>query len=209
MNTLTEKYSQFLQYLEDSIVYVIIGIVLIVLFALAVKYQSFGIYAFYFITSILVIVGITSSIQLVDMFDDVSKEVGSAIHIEMEEDFESVSYFDYGIIDLQSNDYITYKNVKSFDSQEFDGTNRDYIILFNDMPCNNIVLNPGSISGVFVLNFYDVNGDVETTSELSILIEYLDKETKVSTSIVNTNNSVSYLNTFMELHGSIIEVVER
>ena len=209
MNTLTEKYSQFLQYLEDSIVYVIIGIVLIVLFALAVKYQSFGIYAFYFITSILVIVGITSSIQLVDMFDDVSKEVGSAIHIEMEEDFESVSYFDYGIIDLQSNDYITYKNVQSFDSQKFDGTNRDYIILFNHMPCNNIVLNPGSISGVFVLNFYDVNGDVETTSELSILIEYLDKETKVSTSIVNTNNSVSYLNTFMELHGSIIEVVER
>ena len=59
----------------------------------------------------------------------------------------SFSYFD-------TEDYVLYKNISTFGSQNFDGTKETYSLLFNGQPLNNITQTAGRINGDLSLKFY-------------------------------------------------------
>ena len=163
----------------------------------------------YLICFVLIFVGIFSCSELFKMFNLKSAEYGNVVTIETKNDYIEVSKFDYGLLSFDSEDYITFTNISTYAPTEFDGRNNDYTILLNDCPVNNVVVSAGKISGEFLKNFYDNNGDLITTSTMSILVDYSESETEVSLSIENVDDSVSYLMSYINIHGVVIKVVQR
>ena len=162
----------------------------------------------YIICLILIIVGAFCTIELVDLFSVKSGEYGSVISYKTQENYEEFSKFDYGTIGFETEDYTTYKNVSTFGSKKFDGTKADYTLFFNGQPLNNVVQTAGRINGDLSLKFYDLNGEEITTADIHFVVEYLASLTKVTTTITNVNNSVSYLNAYMEINGAVLQVVK-
>lgn len=163
----------------------------------------------YIICFILIIVGAFCTIELVDLFSVQSGEYGSVISYQTQENYEEFSKFDYGTIEFDTEDYSNYKNISTYGSQKFDGTKKDYTLFFNGQPLNNVVQNAGRINGDLSLKFYDLNGEEITTADIHFMVEYLASSTKVTTTITNTNNSVSYLNAYMEINGAVLQVVTK
>ena len=163
----------------------------------------------YIICFILIIIGTFCTIELVDLFSATSGEYGSVISYQTHGDYEEFSKFDYGTIDFDTEDYTTYKNISTFGSQQFDGTKEDYTLFFNGQPLNNVVQTAGRINGDLSLKFYDLNGEEITTADIHFVVEYLASATKVTTTITNVDNSVSYLNAYMEINGAVLQVVTK
>lgn len=160
----------------------------------------------YIICFVLIIVGAFCTVELVDLFSVKSGEYGSVITYQTHGDYEEFSKFDFGSIDLDTEDYTEYKNISTFGYQKFDGTTTDYELFFNGQPLNNVVQTAGRINGDLSLKFYDLNGDEITTANVHFMVEYLASATKVTTTITNTNNAVSYLNAYMEINGAVLQV---
>lgn len=163
----------------------------------------------YIICFILIIVGAFCTVELVDLFSVKSGEYGSVISYQTHDNYEEFSKFDFGSIDFDTEDYNSYKDISTFGSQKFDGTKEDYVLFFNGQPLNNVVQTAGCINGNLSLKFYDLNGDEITTANVHFVIEYLASATKVTTTITNTNNSVSYLTAYMEINGAVLQVYSK
>ena len=163
----------------------------------------------YLICFVLIIVGIFSSIELVKLFNVKSAEYGTVITIETKNDYTEISKFDYGSLSFDTEDYTNYTNVSTFAPAEFNGKSNNYTILFNGQPTGNVVVNAGKISGDLTMCFYDLNGDVASTSDLHILIEYYASGTKVTLSMANEDDSVAYFTTYTNINGAVVKVVQR
>ena len=162
----------------------------------------------YVICCVLIIVGTVCTIELVDKFSVKSGEYGSVITYD-EENYEEFSKFDFGSFSLDSEDYVSYKNVTTFGAQEFDGTKEEYALFFNGQPLNGVVQSAGRINGDLTINFYDLNGDTITTVNVHFMVEYLASATKVTTTITNVDKSVSYLNAYTEINGAVLKVYSK
>jgi len=163
----------------------------------------------YILCFALIVVGIFSTMELVELFNVKSMEYGTVITIETKNDYAEISKFDYGSLSFDTEDYSNFSNVSTFEPNTFDGKSNDYTILFNGNPTSNVIVNAGKISGDLTMCFYDLNGNVATTSNLHILIEYYASGTKVTLTMTNTNNSVSYFSTYTNINGAVIKVVQR
>lgn len=161
----------------------------------------------YIICVVLIIVGVFSTFNLVDIFSAKSGEYGKVFVYETPGYDSEFSRFDYGSIDFDTEDYYQYKNVSTFATQDFDGIKNQYTLYFNDQPLNNVVQTAGRIRGELAIKFYDTDGQVVTTAQVNVVIEYLASATKVTLTINNDNNAVSYLNTYTEINGAILRVV--
>ena len=82
----------------------------------------------YLICFTLIVVGIFCSMELVDMFNKKSQEFGTAITIETENEYEEISKFDYGSIEFDTEDYVTFTNISVFEPIQFDGKDKNYFI---------------------------------------------------------------------------------
>ena len=163
----------------------------------------------YVLCFILIIVGAFCTVELVDLFSVKSGEYGSVISYQTHGDYKEFSKFDFGSIDFDTEDYKSYKDISTFGTQKFDGTKENYALFFNGQPLNNVVQTAGRINGDLSLKFYDLNGDEITTANVHFIIEYLASATKVTTTITNTNNSVSYLTAYMEINGAVLQVYSK
>ena len=163
----------------------------------------------YIICFVLIVVGSFCTIELVDLFSVKSGEYGSVISYQTHGDYEEFSKFDFGSINFDTDDYNSYKDISTFGAQNFDGTKQEYTLFFNGQPLNNVVQTAGRINGDLSLKFYDLNGDEITTANIHFMIEYLASATKVTTTITNTENAVSYLNAYMEINGAVLQVFSK
>ena len=163
----------------------------------------------YVICFVLIMMVVFCTMELVKLFNVKSAEYGTIITIETKNDYTEVSRFDYGSLSFDTEDYVNFTNVATFPPADFNGKENNYTIIVNGNPANNIVINAGKISGDFTQTFYDLNGDIATVSDLHILIEYYASGTKVTLTIQNNNDSVSYLTTYTNINGAVIKVVQR
>ena len=163
----------------------------------------------YLICFVLIIVGICSSMELVKIFSVRSAEYGTIASIETVNDYSVISVFDCSgfHMDTPDNSYFEYSITK--DPEKFNGKEKDYTLLLNGQPVNNVVSTSGKISGDYIKNFYDLDGEVITTAKVHVLIEYLASGTNVTLSMENVNASVSYFETYAQVSGAVIKVVER
>lgn len=163
----------------------------------------------YLLCFILIFIGIFSTIELVKLFNVKSAEYGTVITIETKNEYTEISKFDYGSLLFDTEDYVNYSNVSTFSPQDFNGRENNYTILVNGNPTSNVIVNAGKITGDLTLSFYDLEGEVVSNANLHILIEYYASGTKVTLTIQNDNDSVSYLSTYTNINGAVIKVVQR
>lgn len=163
----------------------------------------------YVICFVLIIIGILCSMELVKIFNVKSAEYGTAITIETKNDYNEISKFDLGSFVFETDDYQHFTYVATFEFAEFNGKENDYTILFNDQPLSNVVFSAGKISGDLVKCFYNTDGDIVSTADLHVLIEYYASGTKVTASLLNENDSMSYMTTYSNINGAVLKVVQR
>ena len=163
----------------------------------------------YLICGVLIVIGIISSVNLVELFNVSSQEYGSVITIETQNNYNEVSKFDLGTFTLQPTSGNNYSETIILAPESFDGAGKDYLILFNGKPANNVDSKSGQISGDVSLTFYDLEGKEITTANFNVAIQYYVTQTVITISMTNENDSVSYLSHFTNTNGAVISVVER
>ena len=163
----------------------------------------------YLICGVLIVIGIFSSINLVELFNVSSQEYGSVITIETQNNYNEVSKFDLGTFSLQPTSGNNYTETITLAPETFDGAGKDYLILFNGKPANNVDSKSGQISGDVSLTFYDLEGKEITTANFNVAIQYYVTQTVITISMTNENDSVSYLSHHTNTTGAVISVVER
>ena len=163
----------------------------------------------YLICGILIVIGIFSTINLVELFSVSSQEYGSVITIETQNNYNEVSKFDLGTFTLQPTSGNQYSETITLAPEVFDGSNKDYLILFNGKPANNIDSKSGQISGDVSMTFYDLEGKEITTANFNVAIQYYVTQTVITISMTNENDSVSYLSNYTNVNGAVFSVVER
>ena len=163
----------------------------------------------YIICGILIVIGIFSSINLVELFNVSSQEYGSVITIETQNDYNEVSKFDLETLNLTPTSGNNYSETIILAPETFDGANKDYLILFNGKPANNIDSKSGQISGDVSMTFYDLEGKEITTANFNVAIQYYVTQTVITISMTNENDSVSYLSNYANTNGAVFSVVER
>lgn len=193
----------------NILIYGLIALVVIFCLVLLLKFKPTRKFTLYALSIIIIFSGGFCSYLTYDILNTHSQEIGHAYHIEYVEDYTIISEFQYGYIDFESEDNINYKNISSYKAQEFNGTDKDYVVLINNLPADYNEVLPGKVLATINLNFYDVNGNVTATIKIDINIEYLSKETSVKINAQNKNNSISYLSTYMEINGVDIKVIAR
>ena len=163
----------------------------------------------YLICGVLIVLGIFSSINLVELFNVSSQEYGSVITIETQNNYNEVSKFDLGTFTLQPTSGNNYSEIITLAPETFDGAGKDYLILFNGKPANTVDSKSGQISGDVSLTFYDLEGKEITTANFNVTIQYYVTQTVITISMINENDSVSYLSHHTNTTGAVISVVER
>ena len=163
----------------------------------------------YLICTVLIVVGIFSTMNLVELFSVSSQEYGTVITIETKNNYNEVSKFDLGTFTLQPTSGNNYSEIITLAPETFDGAGKDYLILFNGKPANNVDSKSGQISGDVSLTFYDLEGKEITTANFNVAIQYYVTQTVITISMTNENDSVSYLSHHTNTTGAVISVVER
>ena len=163
----------------------------------------------YLICAVLIVVGIFSTMNLVELFSVSSQEYGTVITIETKNNYNEVSKFDLGTFTLQPTSGNNYTETITLAPETFDGAGKDYLILFNGKPANNVDSKSGQISGDVSLTFYDLEGKEITTANFNVAIQYYVTQTVITISMTNENDSVSYLSHHTNTTGAVISVVER
>ena len=114
-----------------------------------------------------------------------------------------------GSIVFESEDYINFELTESYAPIEFNGDGKDYILLFNEQPLNNIVITNGSISGDLCIVFYNLAGVEIAQSNVFVEIDFFAGETKLKLTSTNSADSIAYLTAYTNINGAVIKVVER
>ncbi len=200
--------SSFFGSIGKIIIYAVIGIAIIIGLVMLFKHDQTRKYTLYALSIIIIVAGVISCFKIRSTLDIGSREIGTAIHIEMKKDYNVVSEFDLTQISFDSSDFINYKSVISKSSEKFNGTDKNYMAMINEMPAIKTECSAGKVDSTFVINFYDTEEKVLSTAELRIIIEYLSKETRITVSMKNINASVSYFDAYMEINGFLLKVVE-
>jgi hypothetical protein len=126
----------------------------------------------YLICGVLIVIGIFSSVNLIELFNVSSQEYGSVITIETQNNYNEVSKFDLGTFNLTPTTENNYSEVITLAPQSFDGAGKDYLILFNGKPANNIDSKSGQISGDVSMTFYDLDAATFTIGKENIIFHY-------------------------------------
>lgn len=162
----------------------------------------------YIICFILIVVGIFSTIELVDLFSVKSGEFGTAITFETKNDYKEISKFDLGSLLFTSNDQKNYSLSSKYAPAEFDGNKGDYSLLFNGQMANNVEVSAGTITGTFTITFYGVHGETLSTADFTVHVEYLASGTTVTVTAMADGDNLSYLLSYSNYNGAIIKVVD-
>lgn len=185
----------------------LVGVVVIILLVLLLRFKETRKLTLYALSVIIITFGIISCVNIKSTFDTKSKEIGSAFHLEQKYNYNIIAEFDFGTIEFDSDDNVNYKNIKSEKTRAFNGVDKNYIMLFNGEPADINNVSAGKMDSTFKFTFYDTEEKVLAIAEVRIVIEFLAKETRITTTMKNTNSSVSYMDSYMEINGCIIKII--
>ena len=90
----------------------------------------------------------------------------------------------------------------NFEAKEFDGVTNDYLIFVNDYMLNDISSNAGTITGKYILNYYDINKDVLCSSEITIDFSFYSLASTLKVSV--SSDELGYLMNYFKTDDFII-----
>lgn len=94
----------------------------------------------------------------------------------------------------------------NFDAKEFDGIAKDYLIFVNNYMLNDLTSNAGTISGVYILNYYDVNKAELCSSQISIDFSFYSLSSSLKVRV--NSNELGYLMNYFKTNDFIITLTE-
>lgn len=163
----------------------------------------------YLLCGLIIVIGVFSSIKLVNMFNVKSKEYGTVLSIETKQNLNIEAKYDLGYLDFEDNENGLFIYEVSESPIKFNGVNKEYSMLFNSEPVHDVKVFNGKIEGVLTLNFYNTDGTLITTSEVKILIEFLASETRIKFETKDIKKSNSYLYRYLDINGAQLKIVTK
>ncbi len=163
----------------------------------------------YLICGILIIAGFFCGMNMFNVWSRTSSVEGSPTTIETENDYSIVAKFDCGTLALETDDNSNYSGVLSFGAVDFDGTEKEYILLINDNLISDVTFYPGRVDVNYTMNFYNTSGELASTLDLNIDIEFYDSNTALTFKMTNEDSSYAYLTQYLNYNGLIIKICER
>lgn len=118
-------------------------------------------------------------------------------------------YSDEDIIfsqNIHKNSFVISDNIATyeynFDHKKFDGIKNSYMLYVNDYMVNNITSDAGTISGIYTLNYYDVDKSVLCSSDITINFSFYSLASKLQVSL--PKEDLGYLSKFFKTDNFII-----
>lgn len=90
----------------------------------------------------------------------------------------------------------------NFEHKDFNGVKKDYILYVNDYMVNNVTTDAGTISGTYVLNYYDVDKSTLCHSNIDINFSFYSLSSKLQVSL--PEQDLGYLVKFFKTDNFII-----
>lgn len=163
----------------------------------------------YLICGVLIIAGFFCGMNMFNVWSRTSSVEGSPTTIETENDYSIVAKFDCGMLALETDDNQNYSGGLSFGAIDFDGTEKEYILLINDNLISDVSFEAGKVDATYTLNFYNTSGESVSTLNLNIDIEFYDSNTVLTFNMTNESNSYAYFQQYLNYNGLIIKICER
>lgn len=162
----------------------------------------------YLVCVLIIFLGFSAGVWLNDRFGVKNQSIGTPVTIEQQQGLEEVAKYDFGYIQFSDEDEDgTFTYQQTFSPVDFNGNLNDYTLYFNSQPVQNVVENPGAISGDISFKFYDINNELITSATLEISIAFYDNTTQLILEMENNNEAVSYFSTYMNYNGAILKVL--
>lgn len=159
-----------------------------------------------FVTAIILIAGIICSIELYLMFNVKNAEYGTPITEISESNLETVVKYDIGFIEFEKINN-TYTSTLTYAYHEFDGEKNKYEMFFNNQKLNSNQ-RLGKIESKITKAFYDINGILKAKVTLNIQILFTKSGTTINFISNNTQQELSYFNTYQSIEGATLTVAK-
>lgn len=165
----------------------------------------------YIICTICIIFGVFSIITLTDIWSERSGVYGSISEdiIKQKTETSIFAEFDISQASFETEDYINYTSVVTFEPKAFNGKTQNYYLIFNDSVCSDTELHAGKIISKITLKFYNAEGSIASIVEMNVIIEFNEDKTTIKLITKNEASSISYLEKYISIHGASFKIIER
>lgn len=197
----------FFSDLQNIIFAIVIAIGVVICVTIMVRHKESRKLVGYILGSILIAVGILSSISLIGELTKTSYINGS-INIESLYSQENFKYVNSNIVFYQSEETEEYIfQVENLKVVDFNGLEKKYEVVLNNYELFNCEFAPGAIYCDLDMEFWDTDGTLSCSANLDITIEYLSDCTRLTLETNGVENA-TYLQSYFTDYGFNLQVTE-
>lgn len=156
---------------------------------------------------IIIVVGAFCAVDTVKYLTASSKTFGDYKYVPsnyiefFEEDMQSLA-----LEDADGDGYYTYsKKIRHID---FDGTQKNYELLVNDVICYSNEVNAGAIKAVLKLDFKTVENTINGSCTVNITVAFYESGTQITIGVQDDNNALINFENYVANSGFTLKVVE-
>ncbi len=158
----------------------------------------------------IIVYGTYSGFMLYENSQTVSVILGEYISQKPSEEQEITYSLNSNEFTAQDDSLTTFTLTVEYGAvDEFDGENKDYMILVNDGLCQDVVANKGQVTGKYTGVFLNPDGSISFQDELTVEIKYYINNKTVLTLITDGGSrAISFWGQYIALYGMVFQVVE-
>ncbi len=92
-------------------------------------------------------------------------------------------------------------------TKNFDGEKKTYKVMLNDYNLFNAEINAGSVFAVVTIDFYDTQGQLVRSSDMSLSVKFLSNKTQLTLATVGNENA-QFLEQYFADNGLRLQIIE-
>ena len=193
----------------NVIMYGLIAVIVVVCIVMMSKYEGSRKVLGYICALVICVSGVYSAFGLHEEINNKSYIVGE---LELRNQFSTESY-SYNVssltLYLDENEENRYScKVETEKVEDFNGIEKQYTVTFNDYILHDhIVYTAGSVYIKLNYDFYGINGNVDCSVELNILVKFLSNKTTLEVWCYGLEES-SYIQQYFADYGFRLAIIE-
>lgn len=189
------------------VIYCAIGIAICIGLAILLKSEGGRQLIFYILCGVIIIAGIIVGIQFYKELTAKSY-INGQIDISNQFISESFEYKSSSVVFTKNGttNIYTYE-IDLTKVEDFNGENKKYEVKLNDYVLFNAVITAGSVSADLQIDFYDTNNSQVCSSELKILVEFINNKTKLKLATEGASQA-EFLTQYFEDYGFRLNIAE-
>lgn len=197
----------FFKQLSSILIYGILAIVVCICLVKLLKAEGGRQLIFYILCGVIIIAGIIVGIQFYKELTAKSY-INGQIDISNQFVSESFEYKSSSVVFTKNGTTNTYTyEIDLTKVEDFNGENKKYEVKLNDYVLFNAVITAGSVSADLQIDFYDTNNSQVCSSELKILVEFINNKTKLKLATEGASQA-EFLTQYFEDYGFRLNIAE-